>query len=501
MSANPAPKPTITIDGKAIAFEPGDTIMKAAERGNIDKGIPRFCYHPGLPVAATCRMCTVEVEKAPKLMTACSTPATDGMIVHTQSEKARKSRAGVMEFLLINHPLDCPVCDQAGECSLQDYNYEYGPGTSEYKEEKRTYEKAATKKLSERLTLNMNRCIHCERCVRFTENVTKTGELLMNHRGWRKELTTGLEEGMFNEYQGNIADICPVGAITFNDFRFKKRVWFLKPEPTICDGCSKGCSVFADKEQNTIYRYRARENKAVNDHWICDPGRVSFHHFQDKSRIVEPMLMAQGSGQLTATNWQTAIPWFKGLMTEAKRVLFVFGTDSTNEEASLLMNAFGKLVRGVEFFYYNGTAGVQTSKDDQAIDQLLRRKDLTANTKGMEDLGLKPLAVNNTGSYDLAIYFRAGRSALLPQKYADTQIGWGVFYAGDLEKNQFTAVLPGLSFLEKKGSFTNCDGIVQNFAPVLTPFGVSASVEKVLAALNTKVARNENANEVAVGSV
>src|SRR6478735_5168167 len=179
MSNNETPKPKITIDGHVIEFKAGDTIMKAAERAHIDQGIPRFCYHPGLPVAGSCRMCTVEVEKAPKLMTACSTPAADGMIVHTQSEKVRKSRAGVMEFLLTNHPLDCPVCDQAGECSLQDYNYEYGPGTSQFKEEKRVYEKAQTKKLSERLTLNMNRCIHCERCVRFTENVTKTHELLM----------------------------------------------------------------------------------------------------------------------------------------------------------------------------------------------------------------------------------------------------------------------------------------------------------------------------------
>ena len=238
-------KPKITFDGQTFEFEPGDTIMRAAERAGVDKEIPRFCYHPGLPVAGTCRMCTVEVEKAPKLMTACSTPAADGMIVHTQSEKVRKSRAGVMEFLLINHPLDCPVCDQAGECSLQNYNYEYGPGTSRFQEEKRVWEEATTKKLSDRLTLNMNRCIHCERCVRFTEDVSKTNELLMENRGWKKELMTADDLGSFNEYQGNIADICPVGAITFNDFRFKKRVWLLKAHESICDGCSRCCSIHA----------------------------------------------------------------------------------------------------------------------------------------------------------------------------------------------------------------------------------------------------------------
>ncbi len=237
MTTNEAPqRPKITIDGQVLEFEPGDTIMRAAERARIDDKIPRFCYHPGLPVAGTCRMCTVEVEKAPKLMTACSTPATDGMVVHSRSERVEKSRAGVMEMLLANHPLDCPVCDQAGECSLQNYNYEYGPAKSKFTEPKRVWKESTTKRLSERLTLNMNRCVHCERCVRFTEDVTKTGEFLMDNRGWRKELTTALDQGLFNEYQGNVADICPVGAITFNDFRFQKRVWFLKEKNGICDG-------------------------------------------------------------------------------------------------------------------------------------------------------------------------------------------------------------------------------------------------------------------------
>ena len=159
-----------------------------------------------------------------------------------------------MEFLLTNLPLDCPVCDQAGECSLQDYNYEYGPAKSKFVEPKRVWKEATTKRLSDKLTLNMNRCVHCERCVRFTEDVTKTGEFLMDNRGWHKELTTALDEGLFNEYQGNVADICPVGAITFNDFRFQKRVWFLKEKNGICDSCSKGCSVYADERSLDLRR-------------------------------------------------------------------------------------------------------------------------------------------------------------------------------------------------------------------------------------------------------
>ena len=217
----------MTIDGAQVEFLPGDTIMQAAERASIASDIPRFCYHPGLAIAGTCRMCTVEVEKMPKLMTSCSTPAAEGMIVYTKSEKVLKSRNGVMEFLLTNHPLDCPVCDKAGECELQNYNFEYGPSVSRFQEEKRVFEEATTKKLSEKITLNMNRCVHCERCVRFTDEVTKSYDLVMENRGWKKELcVTDEEKGLWNDYQGNLADFCPVGALTWNDFRFEKRVWF-----------------------------------------------------------------------------------------------------------------------------------------------------------------------------------------------------------------------------------------------------------------------------------
>jgi len=196
------PLPKVTIDGKSYEFKPGDTIMQVAERYKVNEEIPRYCYHPGMPIAGTCRMCTVEVEKAPKLMTSCSTPAADGMVVHTRSDKVMKSRTGVMEFLLTNHPLDCPVCDKAGECELQDYNYEYGPGTSNFKEEKRVFTEATTKKLSDKVTLNMNRCVHCERCVRFTDDVTKTNDLVMVNRGWHKELEATTEAGLTNDYQG-----------------------------------------------------------------------------------------------------------------------------------------------------------------------------------------------------------------------------------------------------------------------------------------------------------
>ncbi len=477
-------KPKITFDGQTFEFEPGDTIMRAAERAAIDQGIPRFCYHPGLPVAGTCRMCTVEVEKAPKLMTACSTPASDGMVIHTQSERVRKSRAGVMEFLLLNHPLDCPVCDQAGECSLQDYNYEYGPSTSRFQEDKRVWVEASTKKLSDRLTLNMNRCIHCERCVRFTEDVTKTHELLMENRGWKKELMTADDLGVFNEYQGNIADICPVGAITFNDFRFKKRVWFLKPKPSLCDGCARGCSIFADEEKNVVQRYRARRNDQVNGHWICDAGRVSYHTYSDPQRVVQPLLRGLAQSAPQATTWETLITWLLREMNQAKRVLLLIGTDASSEEAANLMQILPSLTRGeLVIRSWNGTGeGVQSSGDDAPVDKILRRRDQTPNTRGIEQLGLHPLAARD-GDFDVALFFRSGRATLPAQKLAAFEIAWGVF--NQSESARFAAVLPGLSTLEKAGSYTNCEGLVQTFEAAVKSHGHAASVKKILDGMRT----------------
>ncbi|MBC7661938.1 MAG: (2Fe-2S)-binding protein [Chitinophagaceae bacterium] len=484
MTTSEAPaKPKLTIDGQAVEFQPGDTIMKAAERARMDGTIPRFCYHPGLPVAGTCRMCTVEVEKAPKLMTACSTPAADGMVVLTQSDRVRKSRSGVMEFLLANHPLDCPVCDQAGECSLQDYNYEYGPSKSHFVEDKRVWKEATTKRLSDKLTLNMNRCIHCERCVRFTEDVTKTHELLMDNRAWRKELTTALDEGLFNDYQGNVADICPVGAITFNDFRFHKRVWFLKEKTGICDGCAKGCSIYADEEKDTVYRYRARFNKDVNDHWICDEGRVSFHTYQQADRIVQPLLTAGST--LNATSWETLVPWFTNELKKARRVLILIGTDASSEEAATIAQVLPSF-SSADFVVrsWNGTGdGVRTSADDAPLDHLLRRRDQTSNTRGIEGLGIKPWNEAQDQNFDLAIYFRSGR-ATLPPSMAAKEIAWGVFSLAEAQR--FAAVLPGLSTLEKFGTYTNCDQITQSFETVVKGLGGSASVRKILDGMKLK---------------
>jgi NADH-quinone oxidoreductase subunit G len=475
------PLPKVTIDGKQYEFNPGDTIMQVAERYKVHEEIPRYCYHPGMPIAGTCRMCTVEVEKAPKLMTSCSTPAADGMVVHTRSEKVMKSRTGVMEFLLTNHPLDCPVCDKAGECELQDYNYEYGPGTSHFKEEKRVFEEATTKKLSDKVTLNMNRCVHCERCVRFTDDVTKTNDLVMLNRGWKKELTTTTEEGLTNDYQGCLTDFCPVGALTWDSFRFKKRSWFLTRKASICDQCSKGCNIEVHSDQDVVYRYVPIYNEMVNGHWMCDVGRDSYKQYTNPLRIISSLL--KHNDHLNSASIETVLGEVRNLINSASTVQLIVGTDATREEAALMKEkvatAFDKKLA---VSYYNGTNGVKTSADDQKLDNLLKMKDLTPNTKGVEEQGISALE-NGEITADLAIIFRNGRTGIPKMKADQKIILWGVWSQEELSKlpsRNILAVIAGLSTVEKEGSYKNADGIVQKFHPAIVHRGGALSAHQVL---------------------
>ncbi|MBY0517437.1 MAG: (2Fe-2S)-binding protein [Bacteriovoracaceae bacterium] len=473
------PLPKVTIDGKAYEFKPGDTIMQVAERYNLHEDIPRYCYHPGMPIAGTCRMCTVEVEKAPKLMTSCSTPAGDGMVVHTRSEKVLKSRNGVMDFLLANHPLDCPVCDKAGECELQDYTFEYGPQESNFKEEKRVFKEATTKKLSDKVTLNMNRCVHCERCVRFTDDVTKTNDLVMLNRGWHKELAATDEKvGLTNDYQGCLTDFCPVGALTFNDFRFEKRVWFLDKKPSLCDGCSKGCNIEVHHDKEIVQRYMPIYNEKVNGHWMCDEGRLSYHTYADADRIVSPLVHDQASGRLASTNWETASQVVNAKVKSATKTLVVLGTDATTEEGMLVKGAFANRA---EVKYHSGFG------DNKALDHLLRQSDKTPNTNGLKAIGLSPLAPTDINGNDLVIVIRQGR-ARLPKVEGQDVILVGVYSREEIETLKTSnvrvhAVLPSLATIEKDGSFTNCDGHTQSFTAAVTHRGKSLAMPRILAAL------------------
>jgi len=479
----------MVIDGSEVEFVAGDTIMQAVERAGTADSIPRYCYHPGLPIAGTCRMCTVEVEKMPKLMTSCSTPATEGMVVHTKSPKVLKSRTGVMEFLLINHPLDCPVCDKAGECELQDYNFEYGPHSSRFNEEKRVYTEASTKKLSDKITLNMNRCVHCERCVRFTDEVTKTHDLVMENRGWHKELSvTDPERGLWNDYQGNLADFCPVGALTLNDFRFDKRVWFLDKKSSLCDGCSKGCNIEVHSDKEVVYRYMPIFNEKVNGHWMCDNGRTSYHTYVDPLRVISPLLKInhQGAQDLLSTSWPTALAQMDRLISNAKNAILLIGTDATCEEAKVLKQFAQR--KGLSVASFNGTNGVMKSTDDQKLDHLLMMKDKTPNTRGVEETGVVAVPSHQLTSSDLIIYYRAGRAAM-PSLVHQKLILWGVWNRHEVEKwmSHVELVIPGLSTLEKNGTYINEANIRQEFNRSIVHLGQALEVDAVIQQLTSGI--------------
>jgi NADH-quinone oxidoreductase subunit G len=446
--------------------------MQVAERYKIHEDIPRYCYHPGMPIAGTCRMCTVEVEKAPKLMTSCSTPAADGMVVHTRSEKVLKSRTGVMEFLLTNHPLDCPVCDKAGE--------------SNFKEEKRVFEEATTKALSKDVTLNMNRCVHCERCVRFTDDVTKSNDLVMLNRGWKKELETTTEEGLTNDYQGCLTDFCPVGALTWNEFRFKKRSWFLTRKPSVCDRCSKGCNIEVHSDADVVYRYIPIYNEMVNGHWMCDTGRNSYSDLMNPRRVVSPLLKHNDS--LHSTSIETLLGDLTLKLKSAASVQVIIGTDSTREEAAVIKEKVPAIIGGnTTVAFFNGTNNVKTSADDKKLDHLLKMNDLTANTRGVEEQGLQALS-NGEITAEIAIFFRNGRAGIPKMKADQKIILWGVWNQDELNtfpSKNILGVIAGHATIEKEGSFKNADGIVQKFHPAIIHRGGAMSAHHVVGVWKT----------------
>ncbi|HTL48707.1 MAG TPA: 2Fe-2S iron-sulfur cluster-binding protein, partial [Verrucomicrobiae bacterium] len=280
--------PKLTIDGKEIEVPAGTRLIEAAKKCGID--VPFYCYHPGLSVSGNCRMCLVEVEKTPKLQIACHIQAADGMVVKTQTEQVLKTRQHVLEFLLLNHPVDCPVCDQAGECWLQDYYMKHGLYNSRLGEDKVKKPKAVP--LGPTVMLDAERCILCSRCIRFCDEVSKTSELGFIQRGDHTEIAVAPGKELDNKYSGNTVDICPVGALTDRDFRFKIRVWYLKEEDSICNGCSRGCNIQVhynlDRPQHgkgeRVKRLKPRFNERVNKWWMCDEGRYGYK-YHDRNRI------------------------------------------------------------------------------------------------------------------------------------------------------------------------------------------------------------------------
>ncbi|MCE5387404.1 MAG: NADH-quinone oxidoreductase subunit NuoG [Acidithiobacillus sp.] len=292
--------PRIEIDGNEIEVSAGTTLMEAAQQLGIY--IPFFCYHPKLSVAANCRMCLVDVEKQAKPLPACATPASDGMKVWTRSKRAKMAQQGVLEFLLINHPLDCPICDQGGECPLQDITMGYANPHSLYTEEKRVVE---DKDIGPLITTEMTRCIQCTRCVRFGTEIGGISELGATGRGEKMAIGTYVAKAVRSELSGNMIDLCPVGALTSKPFRYKARSWELKHSPSLCPHCSTGCNTDVQSLGKEVMRVKPRVNEAVNEEWLCDKGRFAYAGLQAADRLTQPLLRVEG--RLQPVSWADAL--------------------------------------------------------------------------------------------------------------------------------------------------------------------------------------------------
>ena len=456
--------PVFHIDDQPIEFQPGEKILSAALRNG--KKIPHYCYHPGMSIVATCRMCVVDIvdlgngRPAPKLQTACSVDAAEGMKIETKNQKVEEGRKLVNEFLLINHPLDCPICDQSGECSLQDYSFEYGSGKSEMDYSKRVY---GWRDIGTFVSLERNRCIQCSRCDRFTREITGTNEFGMFNRGHELTVDTYTDRRMTNKFQGNMADICPVGAITEKEFRFKRRVWKLKKNRSICTGCSTGCNVTIEHDRNEVFRLKPHENQNVNKWWMCDEGRLTYQMMNErKTRVNRPLGRIEKN--LQYISWDEAYSAIAERICEmdptGKEVIALTDTHATNEEIFLLK----KLLK--DRFLSNNIfcpfPNWEQIESELFINTLIT-SDKTPNRAGALALQIKGDAenaeVNNSIDGELKVVIILGNpfesEDEIQQKIKPAQL---IVYIGAYHNcwsEIADVVLPGQYYSEKKGTFTN----------------------------------------------
>jgi len=463
--------PVFQIDGEPVEYEPGEKVLSAALR--CGKIIPHYCYHPGMSVVATCRMCLVDVvdlgngRPAPKLQTACSVDATEGMKIETLNEKVEEGRKLVNEFLLINHPLDCPICDQSGECTLQDYAFKYGSGKSEMDYSKRVN---GWRDIGTFVALERNRCIQCSRCDRFTREITGTNEFGMFNRGHELAVDTYTDRPMTNKFQGNMADICPVGAITEKEFRFKRRVWKLKKNHSICTGCSTGCNVTIEHDRNEVFRLKPHENQSVNKWWLCDEGRLTYRKMNErKSRIHQPLGLI--GENLEGISWEKAYGAIAERIRELKplpqEVLALTDTHASNEELFLFQKLLKEGFSSENIFCPFPTW--EQSESDFFINTLITT-DKTPNRAGALALQIKGDQKNTKLKKviegELKVVFVLGNpfenESELKEIIKQTQlvIHIGVFHNSWSEMAD--VVLPGQFYSEKEGTYTNKNQRIQS---------------------------------------
>jgi NADH-quinone oxidoreductase subunit G len=485
--AEDAPEINVHYNGRWIKVPKGLNVVEVAKRqGDF---IPHYCYHPKLSISGNCRMCLFEMgmPKAgpdrkpvlgddglpvdhnwiPKPQIGCATNVSEGMGIRTDSPLAEECRRGVMEFLLINHPLDCPICDQAGECKLQEFSSDYGTGESRFVEEK--VKKPKNVDLGERIVLDDERCILCSRCVRFADEVVDDDVLGFVNRGSYNTLTCHPGRRFDNEYSLNTVDICPVGALTSKDFRFKMRVWFLRETKTICTSCGRGCNILAGSRQNELYRLTPRTNEEVNSHWMCDYGRLNFHYLGDPKRI-RTYHHCHG-GTCEELSWQAMLPKLATRLNDFKpeEVAVIASARMTNEEAFLLklwMEEWGVELSDVVPRTWQG-------------DRFLKVEDQNPNSAGVELMGIsqkgeahrKIAEAVRTGKVKCLIALHEDATAIgLTEedlKNLNCLVACSILPNATTEQAHF--LLPGTGFAEKTGTMINVFGRIQKLNQAVQP--------------------------------
>ncbi|MBI4473194.1 MAG: (2Fe-2S)-binding protein [Acidobacteria bacterium] len=475
--------PKLTIDGHEISVPDGTTVIQAAEKLGVF--VPRYCYHPALSIAGNCRICLVDVEKSPKLQIACNTPVTEGMAVHTRNAKAEDGRRAVLEFLLANHPLDCPVCDQSGECDLQNFYLNFGLYDPRFKEQKVKKHKAVP--LGSHVMLDQERCILCSRCVRFTDEITRTGELGIFNRGDHAEV--GIYPGMAleNPYSTNVVDICPVGALTERDFRFKVRVWYLSSAPAICNGCSQGCNMdmhfVLDRphlnDGARVVRVKPRYNPDVNQWWLCDEGRYGFGWI-DRGRLQKVR-----SSHKTNATWDDALRTISNALPGA-RIGVITSAQLSNEELFLIREIFQRALAA--------QVSARVPESPGSSDDFLIKADKNPNTLGATLLGLAgPAApdaeriVDEALSGNLDVLWVMGHDLVKffgEEKIRELTNKVSLFVYSGANENQTASlahwVLPTAAYVEKDGTFVNCHGRVQRIGCAFPPLPDSREDWRIL---------------------
>jgi len=461
-----------TIDGVQVEVPKGTRIIEAAETAGI--GIPHYCYHPGLSAPAMCRMCLVDVEGMPKLAPACVTTVAEGQVIRTESEKATQARTGVLEFYLVNHPLDCPVCDQAGECKLQDYVHQEGREHGRSAEPKRII---GRDDFGGDVLYYGDRCIMCTRCVRFMREIADEDALCVVQRGHRSIIDTFFDQGLDDAmWAGNIVDICPVGALVSKDFLHKARAWDLDRTPSVCSSCSQGCNIRLETRDNLVQRLKPRSNPDVNSYWMCDYGRLNYEWLNRTDRVEAP-LVRDGGGRLVASGWQEAMVSLVDRLRAirgAAPVVTIGSPVHANEDNGLLARLADVLGGGEALFR---SARAEDEVVCPGFPKLARRRDLSANATGLEVFGFRRVG-DDAARGGLENVKTAGAVVLvLGDELADVPEDFGAdaalfvylgTVAGAAARNAHY-MLPITTFAEQEGTFTNFEGRVQRFWPALLP--------------------------------